>query len=37
MQFIITSKEETFFYLQSEHILSKWENTRSDMQVLTEF
>ena len=29
-------KLEPFFYLQSEHIPSKWENTRSDMQVLTE-
>ena len=26
----------TFCYLQSEHIHSKWENTPSDMQVLTE-
>ena len=27
---------ETLFYLQSEHIPSKWENTRSNMQLLTE-
>ena len=29
-------KWEPFFYLQSEHIPSKWEITRFDMQVLTE-
>ena len=29
-------KWEPFFYLQSEHIPSEWENTRSDMLVLTE-
>ena len=28
-------KWEPFCYLQSEHIPSKWENTRSNMQVLT--
>ena len=27
---------EPFFYLQSEHIPSKWDNTHSDMQVLAE-
>ena len=29
------SSKNSFFYLQSEHIPSKWENTRSNMQVLT--
>ena len=29
-------KWEPLFYLESEHIPSKWENTHSNMQVLTE-
>ena len=33
MQFSMMSCEN--FYLQSEHIPSKWKNTRSNMQVLT--
>ena len=33
---LVCMKWEPFFYFQSEHIPSKWENTRPDMQVLTE-
>ena len=33
---LVCVKWEHFVYFQSEHIPSKWENTHSDMQILTE-
>ena len=36
MQYSMMSSETISFIYESEHILSKWKNTRSNIQVLTE-